>query len=170
MKAILAIALVFAGQAFAGTEHKHPEAKIAPQFESMKALVGTWTGKTNMHGKDEEVTVVYELTSNGTTLVEKMSPGTPQEMMTVYATDGKTVHATHYCAVGNQPQFKLKTAKGNTLAFEMHGGGGVVNHKSDMHMHGVTLTIDGNKLKQEWTNFDKGKKASTAVFEFTKKI
>lgn len=170
MKGILAIAVLFSCSAFAGTEHKHPEAKIAPQFESMKALVGTWTGKTNMHGKEEAVTVTYELTSNGTTLVEKMSPGTPMEMMTVYATDGKTVSATHYCAVGNQPQFKLKTAKDNTFAFEMAGHHGVANHKKDMHMHGVTLTIDGNKLKQEWTNFDKGKKAGTAVFEFTKKI
>jgi len=170
MKALISIAtLIFAFAAFAGTDHEHKPAQVTPEFEKMKALVGTWEGKTMMNGKEENLKVVYELTSGGTAIVEKMNPGTAGEMTTVYANNGKKVIATHYCALGNQPEMTLKMAKDNKFAFEMIGNKGIVN-KNDMHMRGVTLTMEGNKLKQEWMNYNKGKKGETHAFELTKKM
>lgn len=159
----------FTGSALAGTEHHHPAPKVAPEFEQMKALLGTWEGKTSMNGKEENMKVMYELTSGGTTLVEKINPGTPMEMMTVYSSNGKSVNATHYCLIGNQPEMKLKKSQDKSFTFEMVGTNGI-SSKNEMHMHAVTLTIDGNKLKQEWTNYKDGKKGEQVVFELTKKI
>lgn len=135
----------------------------------MKALVGTWQGKNTMNGKEENTTVTYELTSNGTALVEKLGPGTPMEMVTIYANRGDKVFATHYCALGNQPEMTLKNAKNNSFTFEMTGTNGITN-KNEMHMHGVTLTLNGKKLKQEWTNYKDNKKGDVMAFELTKKL
>ena len=154
--------------AFAGSAHNTPP-KVSDSFESMKALVGTWEGTTKMAGKDVPVKVTYEMTSGGTAMVEKIMPGTDHEMITVYANRGKDVNATHFCIAGNQPEMKLKKTTPNEFTFEMVGTKGIAN-KNDEHMHGVTLTLIGNKLKQEWTNYKKNKKADTTVFEFTKKI
>jgi hypothetical protein len=171
MKTLISILLLCAASpAFAGTDHEHHKpAKVSPEFESMKALVGTWEGKTTMNGKEMPVKVEYTLTSGGTALMEKMDPGGPMEMVTVYASNGKKINATHFCAVGNQPEMALKSAKDNVFTFEMAGTKGI-SSKDEMHMHGVKLTLSGNTLKQEWTNFNKGKKADSATFEFTKKM
>ena len=164
-----ALALVlFAATAHAGPDHKHPEPKIAPAFNDLKALVGTWEGTTTMHGEPMKSVVTYELTSGGTALIEKLGPGTPHEMVTIYSTRDNKVAATHFCAVGNQPEMKLKKAENGTFTFEMDGTKGISN-KNEMHMHALTITLAGNKLKQEWTNYNNNKKDQTAVFEFTKK-
>jgi hypothetical protein len=170
MKAFIGL-LVFCilSVAHAGAEHDHGPAKVSPAFESMKALIGTWEGKTKMDGKEEDVKVTYELTSGGTTIVEKLNPGTPMEMTTVYANNGKKVNATHYCALGNQPQMTLKNSKDNSFVFEMEGTKGI-SSKNEMHMHGVKLALEGDKLKEEWTNYKDGKKGETHAFELTKKM
>jgi hypothetical protein len=164
----LIFALLVSPMAFAGPEHEMPAPKIAPEFEQLKGLVGTWEGKTTMGGKEENVKVTYELTSGGTALVEKLGPGTPHEMVSVYSTRNNKVAMTHYCAIGNQPEMKLKKAGAGTFTFELDGTKGITD-KKEMHMHGVVLTLDGNTLKQEWTNYKDNKKGDVAVFTFTKK-
>lgn len=155
---------------FANEGHKDmPKPKVTAEFENMKALVGTWTGRTKVHGKEMDTTVNYKLTSADTVLVETLNPGTPMEMVTLYANQPKGVKATHYCALGNQPEMTLKKATGNSFAFEMIGTQGIAD-KNEMHMHGVTLTVNGNKLTQEWTNYDKNKKGDVSKFELTRKM
>jgi hypothetical protein len=163
---LMAMALSFT--AFAGSEHDHKPITVSPEFETLKTLVGTWEGKTNMNGKEETIKTTYSLTSGGTALVETLNPGTPMEMVTIYSNNGKTTRAVHYCALGNQPEMKLKEAKNNTVSFELDGSKGITN-KKEMHMHSVSLTVDGKKLKSEWTNFKDGKKDGTHTFELTKK-
>jgi hypothetical protein len=91
------------------------------------------------------------------------------EMITVYANRGQSVNATHYCAIGNQPEMKLKSSDDKSFSFEMVGHKGIAD-KNEMHMHSVKLTVDGNSLTQEWTNFDKNKKAGSHIFKLTKKM
>ncbi len=162
------IALFIFSLAFAGENHDHAPVKVSPEFENMKALLGEWEGKNKMGDKEVESKVTYELTSGGTTIVEKLGPGSPMEMITVYANNGKKVTATHYCALGNQPQMALKKAEAKSFAFEMKGTNGISN-KKDAHMHSVKLTVEGDKLTQEWINYKDGKKGETLVLEFTKK-
>jgi hypothetical protein len=62
----------------------------------------------------------------------------------------------------------LKKADAGSFVFEMEGMKGI-SDKNELHMHAVTLTVAGDKLKQEWTNYKDNKKGDVAVFEFTKK-
>jgi hypothetical protein len=149
-----------------------PKAPTMPkEFAEMKKLVGTWEGTADMGtGKPEPVKVIYELTSGGTAITEKLMPGTPHEMTTIYYSDGKSLAMTHYCATGNHPEMKLKKANTKGLEFEMTAPTGVAS-MNEMHMHALKLTLsDANTLKQEWTNFTDGKKAEVAVFNFKRKM
>src|SRR5437868_7105013 len=99
------VLFVLAAPAFAGDhEHMKPVASMPKEFDSLKTLAGTWEGTGMMDGKEQAVTVVYEVTSGGSILVERLMPGTPGEMISVYHRDGKTLSMTHYCALGNQPE------------------------------------------------------------------
>lgn len=153
--------------AWAGPQH---EPKAMPKdFETLKPLVGTWEGTFKMGDKEDAAKVVYELTSGGTVITEKMNPGTPMEMITVYHREGKTIGLTHYCAMGNQPRMKLKSADGKVMSFEMAGKAGIDDAK-EMHMHAMKLTLaDPNTLTQEWTHYMHGKSAGTALINLKRK-
>jgi len=155
---------------FAGaSKHPAPPA-MSKEFAPLKNLVGSWEGTTSVNGKPEPVTVVYELTSGGTALVEKLLPGTPQEMVSVYHKAGKSLAMTHFCMRGNQPHMQLKKATAKTLAFEVVTPVGLTSLKEG-HMHGLTLTFeDSDTLKHEWVNFEKGKEVNRAVFDFKRKV
>ena len=168
MKQKALVSLILISFCIPALAHDMPTPKVSKNFESLKGLLGTWEGTTKMEGKDQPATVTYELTSGGTAIEEKLMPGTPHEMLTVYANQGDQVSVTHYCMLGNQPQMKLKKADSGVFEFEMEGTKGIAD-KNEMHMHAIKLIHDGDKLKQEWTNYNKGKKAEMAVFEFTKK-
>ncbi|MGE0617094.1 MAG: hypothetical protein AB7P04_15800 [Bacteriovoracia bacterium] len=170
-KHIFAIGLcAISATAFAGKDH-HAPAPMPKEFDSLKALVGTWEGTTMMEGKEMKATTTYELTSGGTAIVEKLGPGTPHEMVSIYHKSGKSLAMTHYCAIGNQPFMKLKKHDGKTMAFEMDMKKpvGVDSHK-EMHMHAVSFEFtDADHFKQNWTNMVDGKVADTAVFTMTRK-
>jgi hypothetical protein len=159
--------LILASQlAFAHPEH---QVKMPKEFEPLTKLVGTWEGTGQKEGKEEPASVVYAITSGGTALTERMNPGAPDEMITVYHKDGNSVSMTHFCAMGNQPRMKLKSSDGKVMKFEMVGASGVSSMK-EMHMHALTLTfVDSDTLKQEWTGYQNGKKAGVMTFLFKRK-
>ncbi len=153
----------------ATADPKHEPPAMPKEFDALKKLVGAWEGTSKMEGKDMTVTVVYELTSGGTALMEKLAPGTPMEMISVYHKTGKTIGMTHYCAMGNSPQMVLKKADDKSVAFEMTKPLGITSMK-EPHMHAVTLTMSGpDELKQEWQHYMNGKKADSVVFAFKRK-
>ena len=168
-KAILfsALLVVLSQSAMAHSEH----AVVMPkEFDTLKSLVGTWEGTAKMGGpKDEQVSVVYALTSGGTAITETLMPGTPHEMVSVYYKDGKSLGMTHYCAMGNQPHMQLKKADDKSMSFEMTKPVGVSSMK-EPHMHAVTLSMaDSDHLKQEWVNYQDGKAAGGATFDLQRK-
>src|ERR1051325_5689235 len=56
----------------------------SPEFERMKSLVGTWTGKADMGQGPIDMTVHYRLLAGGSVIEEKVFAGTPNEMTTMY--------------------------------------------------------------------------------------
>lgn len=164
---LLALPLVLIAQAFA---HDMPAPPAMPKdFDTLKGLVGTWEGTSAMNGKDEKVTVVYELTSGGTAIEEKLMPGTPQEMVSMYYKNGKSLAMTHYCALGNHPQMQLKEGDSHHLSFEMTKPVGV-NSMKEPHMHAVTLTMtDADHLTQKWCSYASGKQHDCAEFKLQRK-
>lgn len=56
----------------------------SPEFERMKTLVGSWTGKTDMGQGLVDITIQYRLLAGGSVLEERCLAGTPNEMVTMY--------------------------------------------------------------------------------------
>jgi len=164
-KILFSLIILFAPSfAFAHPGHQPPV--MPKEFETLKKLIGTWEGTTTMNGKEENMKVTYALTSGGTAIEEREFAGTPNEMVSIYHKEGKSLAMTHFCALGNQPHMAMKKATADSLAFEMTKSMGLVSPKEE-HMHAVTLTFTGpDTLKQEWTHYADGKATGTVAFNF----
>lgn len=54
----------------------------SPELNRIKELAGRWTSTTSMFGKkDEQVFTEYSVTAGGSAVMEKIFPGTPNEMV-----------------------------------------------------------------------------------------
>ncbi|WP_226664600.1 hypothetical protein [Microbulbifer aggregans] len=91
-------------------------ASSTDSLQKMKTLVGDW----NKEGSDGETFYIsFQLSANGSVLVENWVYKGASHSMTMYHLDGGNLLATHYCPQGNQPRLKLKSSnKTNTLSFE----------------------------------------------------
>ena len=80
------------------------------QFEKMKSLAGHWKGTSTSYGKTEPAEVIYETSSAQSVVVEKLFPGTPHEMVSVYRDEKGRLEMTHYCMLKNHPELKSVAA------------------------------------------------------------
>ena len=156
---------LWSGQALA--EHPSP---LPMPFELVKELVGTWQGSKQALDGQETITVEYALTSRGTAVIERMFPGTPKEMVSIYTQDGHEMVMTHYCALGNQPRMKTSSpVTGNSITMSYIDGTGM-RSLQDKHMHQLTLTIvDSRHINHEWTVFERGREQVTHSFAFARR-
>ena len=142
------------------------DARIA--FHLLQGLAGEWTGTA---GKDNmPATVTYRVGSNGTIVTEVLFAGTDHEMMTVYYLEGKNLVANHYCAVGNQPHYKLDTMKSTLkeLVFAFDGGTNFEPNK-DLHVHDGKITfVDKDKIETSWSAYVEGEKRASHDFHLTR--
>ena len=138
------------------------------EFNKMKALAGNWQGKIKDKSKVSTIKVNYKVSSGGSSVVETLFPGTPQEMVSIYTeVDGK-LNMTHYCALQNQPTLRLMNSTANTLEFDYVNGQNL-NVKQDAHMHSLKLSFkDKNTLLQQWTQFKNGKAAGAHNFTLSR--
>jgi hypothetical protein len=151
-----------------GGKDKHDMTPItgSKELEKLKTLSGTWVGTTEMDGKEMPISVVYQTSSNGSVVVETLSPDTPNEMVSVYYDDDGKLSMTHYCAVGNQPHFTLADSSDDQIELVFENGTNM-NPAEDGYMHDVTFDFnDDGTMVQEWTYYENGEKADTASFTF----
>jgi hypothetical protein len=136
-----------------------------PQFEKLKALVGTWESSV----KDAPFTVTYRLTAGGSALVETISPGTEHEMLTVYTVDGDDLILTHYCVLGNAPRMKAeRESKDGAIRFACSGGS--IKCDKVTHMHSAAITIkDKDTLSAAWSMSTEGKATDPLVLNLARK-
>ena len=173
----LVLSVVFGGMmAIVGvgcaTSQPHAVAAATPQqtaamFGQVKSLEGTWE-MTDEKG-NTMVAAVFAVSSNGSVVREVMFPGAPHEMTNVYHMDGPTLLVTHYCAEGNQPVMRARTATPGRIAFEFDS---ITNFTdpSGSYMGELTLVIvDKNHLRQEWVSFKDGKAQAPTVFELKRR-
>jgi hypothetical protein len=135
-------------------------------FEKLKGLAGDWTGTAN----EEPGAVSYRVTGNGTVVMETMFPGTDHEMINMFHMVSGELVATHYCSSGNQPRFKLDTAKSTPteLVFAFDGGTNFDPAK-DGYVHSGKLSFGEGKLVEDWTFYGGGKETGTARFKLGRK-
>jgi len=163
-------ALVLSAGSAALAQESKPAKKApntSPAFDSLKTLVGEWSG-IGKNGNPTET--MFRLTSGGSVLVETLHPGKPAEMVSMYFMDGPNLVLTHYCLRGNQPQLKAESAvETKKLIFKSVGG---TNMKlTDFHMGQADFTlVDEDHFEVVWTSFTNGKPDGYQnSFKFTRK-
>jgi len=161
--------LLGSGLAFQAAAETKSASRTA--FEKLKALEGTWKGGGEGEG-DEPFTAIHEfrVSANGTVIMETMGPGTEHEMINMYHMDGNDLVLTHYCAGGNQPTMKLKTAaaKPNELEFDFTGGTNL-DPAEDEHIHSARIVLKGeDDIESNWTAYRAGEKAGEMKFTLTR--
>ncbi|MES2922884.1 MAG: hypothetical protein V4819_15120 [Verrucomicrobiota bacterium] len=139
----ISAALLLTISLFANAAETAATKPASPDFERMKALVGTWTGKTDMGEGPVDMTIRYRLIAAGSVLEERCMEGTPNEMVTMYFVnpDGK-VALTHYCMMGNRPAMKLKSSDAKSITFDFDGTCCTIDPKTESHMHGMTIRFE----------------------------
>ena len=116
------------------------------EFERMKTLVGTWTGKADMGQGPVEMTSRFRLLAGGSVLEERVFPDTPNEMVTMYYDQGGKLAMTHYCVLGNRPGMKLKSSDEKSITFDFDATCGI-NPGTESHMHALSITFtDANTI------------------------
>jgi len=113
----------------------------SPEFERMKTLVGSWTGKCDMGQGPVDLNMQYRLLAGGSVLEERCFAGTPNEMVTMYYDHDGKLAMTHYCMFGNRPSMKVKSANTKTIKFDFDATCGI-NPNKESHMHALSLTFE----------------------------
>jgi hypothetical protein len=122
-------------------------------FEKMKALAGSWKGKTS-DGRPVEVS--YRVTSGGSALMSEIRG--EEDMITMFHLDGDRLLMTHYCGAGNQPRMKAEASPdGKTVAFNFLDATNLPSPEAG-HMHRAVFTMaDANHHTEEWVFTKDGK-------------
>jgi hypothetical protein len=131
-------------------------------FEQLKSLAGRWEGRID-DAEHRLAAVEYEVTSNGRTVIERQFPGTGHEMVTVYYLAYDRLQATHYCAMGNQPAYKLASASTPAnIVMEAAGGTGF-DPERDTRANGERIEIvSPGEIRVEF-QFRKGNEPPTSA-------
>jgi hypothetical protein len=138
-------------------------------LERLKALAGTWEG-TTAGPEPHPAKSIFSVTAGGTAVVEKMFPGTPHEMVTVYFLEGAALRVTHYCSAGNQPhmRFDARASTADVLHFAFDGGTGF-DPKKDLHVHSARFVFSADgALTEEWEFHNEGGKNGTHAMTLTR--
>ena len=97
-------------------------------FEQVKKKLGKWEGTMvqGLNGAIIDVSYVFALTSGGNTITETLVEDGVQ-MLTTYSDDNGELVIRHYCGLGTEPVFKVKTLSSSTMSFELD------KEKTDLH-------------------------------------
>ena len=172
-KTLSAIALT-AGLLFGLSASAEPENEMLPPykgsapFEALKGLAGQWSGTHQMGGEKTEAKVLYQVTSNGSVLMETLFPGAPHEMVSIYHDEGDKVVMTHYCAFGNQPKMELISSGEGEYNFDFSSDNSL-DPATAGHMHALRISMDKeDHLTQNWVMYQEGKESTRTVLELSK--
>lgn len=151
---------------FAGPAHEPYRGTAA--FEKMKLLAGHWECKNDMDPNGGNLSVEYQVTSGGSAISERLSPGQPNEMITMYYEKDGHIMMTHYCMLGNRPIMSLVSEKGNQLNFSLVRGSGI-HAGTETHMHSLSMDIiDADHVTEVWSLYEKGKQVNLHTMRLTR--
>jgi len=166
---IILMGLVLGPLAANAGEYQKVSVTRSVDFEKMKELVGVWEGKADMGKGMETIKAIYELTSAGNAIVERLFVGQPHEMVTVYYDFKGKLSMTHYCSLGNQPHMDLMNPGENTMMFVLSKRNPNLVSAKETHMHALTISFDSkDSITQTWTLYEKGKKKTDVVIKLVR--
>jgi len=150
-----------AGEIPTQAKNSAPDGKAA--FARLQTLAGDWEGHTDTPD-GEPVRVEFRLSGNGSSVVERLFPGTDHEMVTVYHMAGSELVLTHYCAMANQPRMKLVSGgSAGELVFDFTGGDNI-DPATTTHMHTGRMTLSGDAYEGAWTVHEDGRAVGSHRF------
>ncbi len=136
----------------APTAHGDPAAQTPDivAFEQLKSLAGRWEGTMETPATGPAL-IEFEVTSNGRAVLERQFGGTSHEMITVYSLAYDRLQANHFCAMGNQPAYKLADGSSpHDIRMEFAGGTGL-DPETDHHANGERIEVVGpDELRVEF--------------------
>ena len=145
-------------------EAKKPQPK-SDNLKAICALEGTWTQiKPAPPEGQKPVTLVIKPIAGGSAVMETLGAGSDHEMLNVYTEDEKGLLLTHYCIMGNQPRMRLTSIKDGVLTFEFVDAGNLKS-RDEAHMDSLTITINGDRLTEDWSMYADGKVTGHHTFE-----
>ena len=139
-------------------------------FNKMISLAGRWEGtaKNEANQPDDKIVVIYEVTAGGNAVLERLFPGTRQEMITMYYENKGKLALTHFSILGNRPVMQLKEAQENVFVFEFFPNF-ELNPAVDTHMNSLKIAfVDEYHMNQAWMMFEGGKPAGSYSFQLTR--
>lgn len=151
-------------------EPQMPPDNSSAELERIKGLAGRWTTTTSMFGKpNERVYTEFEVTAGGSAVLERIFPGTPQEMISVYYDDKGKLAMTHYCIMRNRPNLKLVDSSQDTITMNVTKVEGLKS-KDDRSMGDMTIHFkDKNHFESTCRGRGKGaEKEAPMTMEFTR--
>lgn len=117
----------------------HAEDLAKRAYADLSQLVGEWEG-SYANGRSHQVS--FELTANGSALMETWTMSPTRKSLTMYTLDGDRLLATHYCPQGNQPTLVLTELDGDgAYQFEFLSGTNLQDPQGS-HQHALTIEID----------------------------
>lgn len=156
---LTALALTMTLSPVARADHPQPPAdNSSAELNRIKSLAGRWTTTTSMFGKkNQRVYTEYQVTAGGSAVLERIFPGTPQEMISVYYDDDKgRLAMTHYCIMRNRPTLKLAKSDADTITMDVAKISGP-KPKDGPSMGGVSIRFkDKNHIETTCSGKGKG--------------
>ena len=141
--------------------------KATAGLEKLKSLAGVWDAKDS---EDNPVTIVYEVVSNGSAVMESIKHADTPDMITIYHVDGDRLMMTHYCAIGNQPRMKASVPAGDIKELRFSFVDGTNMKRSDMHMHNLVIQfLSDTHVHAVWTLYEKGRAKHDVAFELARR-
>lgn len=152
-------------------------AAVHGPFDRVKTLAGRWegTGKNAPGDKQDKISVIYQVTAGGNAVMERIFPGTDQEMVTMFYEDKGRLTLLHFCLIGTRSLMSLKPAPaenqanpGQVFEFDLQPNPGL-DSAVDTHMHSLKISfVDENHVKEEWEMFEAGKPSGKYTFVLTR--
>jgi hypothetical protein len=125
-------------------------------FNTIKAMPGTWEGKTQ---DGHPVAVTFKVTSGGSAVMSEIMGHGPEDMISMIHMDGPDrLILTHYCGAGNQPRMQASVSPdGKIITFNFLDATNLDSPDAG-HMQRMVLTlVDDNHQTEEWIFADHGK-------------
>lgn len=169
------LAVLLVGMSIAGTTTAGQQAFDAKAaFDRLAEMSGTWTGDAKGEGEAEEgsghaVKHTFQVSANGSVIMETMNPGTDHEMINMYHLDGDDLVLTHYCAGGNQPRMRIVAEKSTADHFVFdYDGGTNLDPATDPHIHAARITFGDDGVDSVWIPYGGGEPAGKMAFRLTR--
>ena len=161
-------AVMFTAGSAAQADPAAPTLDIAA-FDQLKALAGRWEGAMEAPATGAAL-IEFEVTSNGRAIIERQFGGTAHEMITVFSLAHDRLQANHFCAMGNQPAYRLAGASTpRDIRMEFVGGTGLDPQK-DHHANGERIEVVGpDELRVEF-QFRTGQEPPTSASMRLKRV